>query len=205
MFLKRILRIILLISALLAIGWAFGFGLFMTQVMKKASPVLWETDAVVVLTGGGERVKEGIRLMKGNVAKWLFVSGVGPGVTVEDLLRTNGESVENEGDDLNARIVLGRAAANTQGNAEETKQWVKAMHIRSIRLVTANYHMPRSRMEFHLMMPGIQIVPHPVEPPGFRLFNAEGKLEEPGLKLLLREYHKLLAIFLRQMGLMPSL
>ena len=36
--------------------------------------------------------------------------------------------------------------------------------IKSLRLVTAAYHMPRSRLEFANVMPGVEIVPHPVFP-----------------------------------------
>lgn len=201
MFLKRFLYGILLILATLTVAWGFGFGLFVSQVVKKASPVMWETDAVVVLTGGGERVREGIRLLKSGAAKYLFVSGVGTGVTVDDLLRMNDAADDVGNPLLGERIILGRAAANTQGNAEETRAWVKAASVQSIRLVTANYHMPRSRIEFHLMMPGITLVPHPVQPPDFHLFNADGTVEESGVRLLVREYHKLLAVFLRQAGL----
>jgi uncharacterized SAM-binding protein YcdF (DUF218 family) len=36
--------------------------------------------------------------------------------------------------------------------------------LRSLRLVTAAYHMPRSLLEFHRVLPGTEIVPHPVFP-----------------------------------------
>lgn len=197
---KRLFRALFLLLMLPVLCWLFGFGLFVTQVMKNPPALLWQTDAVVVLTGGGERVKEGVRLLKSGVAKSLFISGVGPGVTVMDILRMNGNAADLTNGDLAARIQLGRAAANTQGNAEETRNWVKRHDIESIRLVTANYHMPRSRIEFHLMMPGLTIVPHPVEPPSFQMFRANGMPDKAGWQLMLLEYHKLLAIFLRQLG-----
>ena len=38
----------------------------------------------------------------------------------------------------------------------------------SLRLVTANYHMPRSLLEFRRAMPALHIVPHPVFPDNFK-------------------------------------
>jgi len=61
-------------------------------------------------------------------------------------------------------IVLGHVANSTIGNAEETGDWMRAEGLHSLRLVTANYHMPRSLLEFRHAMPDIAIVPNPVFP-----------------------------------------
>ena len=60
--------------------------------------------------------------------------------------------------------VLGHEAINTLGNAHETAQWIRSQGFRSLRLVTAWYHMPRSLLEFDRAMPEIDIVAHPVFP-----------------------------------------
>ena len=61
---------------------------------------------------------------------------------------------------------------------------------RHTRLVTANYHMPRSLQEFRAVMPNLTIVPHPVFPAHIRLNDW---WRWPGTAILLAgEYNKLL-------------
>ena len=53
--------------------------------------------------------------------------------------------------------------------AAETAAWVQSENLRSIRLVTASYHMPRSLLEFRRTLPAsVDILPHPVFPEQFR-------------------------------------
>src|SRR3546814_4570320 len=66
-------------------------------------------------------------------------------------------------------VDLGFEAADTAGNALETAGWLNAHGYKSIRLVTANYHMPRSLVEFSRRLPGITIVPPPVLPDRMRV------------------------------------
>ena len=141
-------------------AWLAGF-IWFAQTMPGDAPTdVTATDAIVVLTGGSERLGEGLKLLLQNRAAHLFVSGVHPGVTVEELLRVyHVDPARAPGD-----IAIGYRAGNTQGNAEETAAWMTAHGLHSLRLVTANYHMRRSLLEFSSAMPGIQIVPHPVFP-----------------------------------------
>jgi uncharacterized SAM-binding protein YcdF (DUF218 family) len=92
-------------------------------------------------------------------------------------------------------IVLGHDAQNTIGNAEETSRWVKMQGYESIRLVTSDYHMPRSLEEFSYTLPDVSVVPEPVVGDRFSLYktivNTESRL------LLMSEYHKYLAARLR--------
>lgn len=193
---KKLLSVLFLLLATLTLAWAVGFGLFLYELERQAAPGdAVHSDAAVVLTGGSERVKEGIRLLKDGIAGQLFISGVGQGVTVEDLLRTNDSHELLPDALLKLRITLGRAAENTKGNAAETSAWAATHRIHSIRLVTAYYHMPRSRLEFHFMMPDTMLIMHPVRPGGFELW------QRAGLKLAFLEYHKFIAVLLRQAGL----
>src|SRR3546814_1991195 len=118
------------------------------------------TDAIIVLTGGSERLPTGLDLLSRDRADKLFVSGVYAGVEVAELLRLSRQSPQ----ELACCIVLGYAANDTRGNAVETAAWVHAEGYKSLRLVTSNYHMARSLLEFRRLMPEIEIVPHPVRP-----------------------------------------
>jgi uncharacterized SAM-binding protein YcdF (DUF218 family) len=118
------------------------------------------TDAIVVLTGGRSRLESGIDLLREGKGRKLFVSGVNHQVALDDLLGVSGHAP----DWALCCIVLGHQADNTFGNAQETAQWIRGQGFRSLRLVTAWYHMPRSLLEFGRAMPEIDIVAHPVFP-----------------------------------------
>ena len=122
------------------------------------------TDAIVVLTGGSRRLEEGLHLLFIKRAKKLFVSGVYRGVDVRRLLAHSRGNPE----ELVCCIKLGYTAESTQGNAAETSVWLQSEGYKSIRLVTASYHMPRSIKEFSHKMPDIMIIPHAVFPKQFK-------------------------------------
>ena len=68
-------------------------------------------------------------------------------------------------------VVLGHVAENTRGNAIETAVWMYEEGFKSLRIVTANYHMPRSLLEFKSLMPDVEIVAHPVFPDNVKVDN----------------------------------
>jgi uncharacterized SAM-binding protein YcdF (DUF218 family) len=143
------------------------------------------TDAIVVLTGGSQRVQAGLQLLAAGKAKKLFVSGVYHGTDVAALLHEQRQSP----DAIACCIVLGHTADNTYGNALETEAWVRQEGYKSLRLVTANYHMRRALLEFTRAMPEVRIVPHPVFPEAVR----EQWWAWPGtLDLIIGEYDKYL-------------
>lgn len=149
----------LFFSLLLVVAAALaGFLAFVESLPERPVNTTVKTDAIVVLTGGSERVATGIRLLEQGLAKHLFISGVPPDVTRDEVLR----GIDLEGFRLRHRIVLGHAAGDTAGNARETAAWMERQQYRSLRLVTSQYHMPRSRAIFAWAMPDVEIVPHPV-------------------------------------------
>jgi uncharacterized SAM-binding protein YcdF (DUF218 family) len=174
----------------LALSWLGGLIWFAESVTRLA-PQPGTTDAIVVLTGGSDRVAEGIALLASGSARLLFVSGVPEGVTGETLLSSVGTAETN----LLPRIVLGHAAQDTAGNAAETAAWAEREGVTSLRLVTANYHMPRSLIEFRRAMPHVAIVPNPVFPDSFK--DREWWRWPGTLGLMVREYDKYLMALLR--------
>lgn len=143
-----------------AIAWLAGFFWFAADVPDQLSDVATPTDAIVVLTGGSERLDAGLDLLRRKMAHKLFVSGVYHSVDVAELLRLSRQKPE----ELECCVVLGHTADNTAGNAVETAAWMHAEGYHSLRLVTANYHMRRSLAEFQHAMPDTSIIPHPVFP-----------------------------------------
>ena len=171
----------------LLVAAAVGFLAFVNSLPHRPVNATTKTDAIVVLTGGSERVATGIRLLEEGLARHLFISGVPPGVSRDEVLRR----IDLEGFRLRDRIVLGHAAGDTAGNARETAAWMERQQYRSLRLVTSQYHMPRSRVIFAWAMPDVEIVPHPV-------FSEAVRQDDwwawPGTtKLFLLEYAKYVA------------
>ncbi len=166
---KLVTSLCALIALALAGLWVHGFLGFVDEIVALREPGirtgLEATDAIVVLTGGSERVTTALDLLESGNGKKLFISGVHKKLSLDNLLGT--QFVPQ-----NLRtccIVLGYRARSTIGNAEETRDWLKAEGYTSIRLVTANYHMPRSLLLFKKAMPDIEIVPHPVTPNSVKL------------------------------------
>ena len=165
---------------------------FIDQIPISALTNDQQTDAIVVLTGGSSRLEEGLNLLAQRKAKKLFVSGVYRGVDVKQLLSLS----QRAPDDLMCCIEIGHTATSTKGNAAETRTWMYKEGFRSLRLVTASYHMPRSMKEFRHYMPHVQLVPHSVFPAQFK---RQQWWRWPGTAILiLTEYAKYLTSAVRQ-------
>ncbi|MBC6441256.1 MAG: YdcF family protein [Rhodospirillales bacterium] len=150
---------------LLFLAWAAGFLWFVDRIPEAVEDETTRTDAIVVLTGGSERLPVGLALLEADLAERLFVSGVYSRVDVATILDVNDQARTT----LACCIDLGHDARHTIGNARETAIWIASGDRTSMRLVTANYHMPRSLNLFRRAMPEIEIVPHPVFPDSVRI------------------------------------
>ncbi len=149
-----------LFAALISAGiWVVGLFFFAAMMPTAVDRPEVRTDAIVVLTGGSGRLRAGLDLLIDGKANQLFVSGVYRGVDVTQLLAVQ----KQRPDEVENRISIGNAD-NTIENAAESGVWMADQDYRSLRLVTAAYHMPRSLLEFHAAMPDVDIVPHPVFP-----------------------------------------
>jgi uncharacterized SAM-binding protein YcdF (DUF218 family) len=185
---KKILGFLGAVLFLGAMLWVFGFMQYIAEIEGLREPTvtseLEPADAIVVLTGGSERVTMGLELLESGRGKKLFISGVHKGLTLEGVLGAQPVPA-----DLRACCIqLGHLAGTTVGNAEETQIWMEAEDYHSLRLVTANYHMPRSLLLFHAAMPDMHIIPHPVTPDSVKLYDW---WQHPGtIELLATEYSK---------------
>ena len=156
------------------IAWLLGFAWFMASLPGPLDNR--RTDAIVVPTGGPGRIDRGIALLRAGAAKRMLVTGVAPGVRPVDLAieyRTSPGLFA-------CCIDLGREAVDTQSNAEETRDWVRRHRYRSVRLVTADWHLRRARLELtYALGPDIRV-------------EGDGVAGAPRLLLLLAEYDKYL-------------
>jgi len=144
----------------LAMAWFLGFLWFVATLPDRVADQATRTDAIVVLTGGSERLSTGMALLEDGMAPKLFISGVHRGVEVGEIRKI----ARSQRPEPVGAVVLGYAADDTVGNAAETAAWIAAEKLTSLRLVTGAYHMPRSLTEFRQVLPDTLIIPHPVFP-----------------------------------------
>lgn len=177
-------------AVVVAVIWIFGLFQFADEIPTRVVDETTRTDAIVVLTGGSRRLGKGLDLLSQGMSDNLFISGVYQGIDVRKLLKI----VKREPEQLENRISIG-IASDTTGNAIETKVWMTSGKFRSLRLVTAAYHMPRSLSEFRFAMPDLTIIAHPVFPDNVM---RERWWAWPGTaSLLISEYNKFLLAWVR--------
>jgi uncharacterized SAM-binding protein YcdF (DUF218 family) len=171
------------IGAGIAALWLLGIGWFL-YLASQEPQMPPHVDAIVVLTGGPDRVEVALRLLLDGAADRLLVSGAGEKTDLPALAHLAGidpNSVEDQ-------ITLGHAAHSTRGNAQETAAWVREHGTSSVLLVTAWFHMPRAMIELRRTMPSVTVHPYPVG----RL-DAEELTRAGMARRLIGEYHKYLA------------
>lgn len=153
-------------------------------------------QGIVVLTGGADRLADGLRLLELGKAQRLLLSGVNPSTTLGELKRL----LPMHAPTLSCCTDLGYEAGNTRGNALETARWAQKNAFSHLIIVTASYHLPRVKLEFARALPMMTLVYYPVVPDstGLRTWWREPAL----LRILLLEYAKFRLAQIRiQLGL----
>ncbi|MDR1694135.1 MAG: YdcF family protein [Lactobacillaceae bacterium] len=149
---KELIKTAIFIIMLTAVLWFGGFMAFNNRIyMFKNNNE--KTDAIVVLTGGKNRIDEAQKLFNDGLADKLFISGVSKEASLEEIISP---------DEVSDNIEIGQEAHNTFENAIEVNNWIVKNEISSIRLVTSNYHMPRSIEELKTKNNDVKIIIHPV-------------------------------------------
>ncbi len=163
-----------------------GFIAFVITMARFDQHAPAQGDAVVVLTGGELRVREGLKLFAEGAGRRLLISGVNRATTKDDLRRRSGV----QGLLFDCCVDVGYVALDTFGNAIETQQWLKTWGFRRLVVVTSNYHMPRSLMELGRALPNVELVPHAVVSQHYR--GDEWWKHPSAIKLVVTEYVKFL-------------
>jgi uncharacterized SAM-binding protein YcdF (DUF218 family) len=174
--------------------WGSGLLAFAARIDRSTPAAEPPTaDGIVALTGGsGERIAAGIALLESGKAKRMLISGVSRHVTRGELQIITGASKPV----YDCCVDLGFEANNTLGNALETASWARSKGYKTLILVTADYHMPRARLELRGAMPEAQIIPYPVATPEL---SAGGWWKTgQGAERMILEYSKYLAVLARE-------
>lgn len=167
------------------LAYCVGFLVFAMTLPRRAVSV-GKADAIVTLTGGDSRLDTAVRLLEQGKAKRLLITGVHPSITKPEI-----KQVAHGGQRFDCCVDLDFAAEDTRENAAEAASWMRSNRFRSLILVTANYHMPRSLAEFSADMPNVKLVPYPVEPEGIDF--SKWWRNPHAVRLLHAEYAKYLA------------
>ena len=130
--------------------------------------------------GGEGRIQRGLDVLERKRTQRLLVSGVDREV----------KPAEFEAEfKIPARLMqccvtLGFESFDTRANARETASWLVDNKVRSVRLITSDWHMRRAALELERIKPeGVTVI-------------LDGVHSQPRFKILFLEYHKLLARWL---------
>lgn len=149
-------KFLIYITIPLVTAWTIGFLGFNYQINSYEVDDA-HTQAIIALTGGRNRITEATKLLNNGKADKMLITGVAPKASLKAIQKRNGLPLETS-----KNIALGKQATNTIENAKEAREWIEQNQIQSIRLVTSNYHLPRSIIEFRDQNPNLKIIPHPV-------------------------------------------
>ena len=173
---KHIFKVFfLLIFIIIFIYFCTGLLKYKEQVQSLTEYSIKEAENVVILTGGSNRIKEGLKLIKnfsklGSMNIDILISGTGKGFT-----KSNVNKLLSKNDPLNIFIEccleLDNKSQNTRSNAIETLKWVNKNSIKQLILITSNYHMPRAVLEFKNKMPNLKIIKYPITPEKHNINN----------------------------------
>ncbi|WP_421386661.1 YdcF family protein [Agrobacterium tumefaciens] len=156
--LRRFIRGLILLCVITLGAFSGGFLWFADSVASMRPPEGAKGDAIIVLTGGYQRIEQAVGLLRDGVGKRLLISGVNPTTTRTQIRKmTQGSS-----DMFSCCVDMGYKAIDTIGNANEAASWIRDHGYSSIVVVTNNYHMHRSLHELHNASPQTQFIAYPV-------------------------------------------
>jgi uncharacterized SAM-binding protein YcdF (DUF218 family) len=165
---------------------AGGFLWFAFKVVREEAPLDRTADGIVALTGGASRIADAVELLASGRGRRLLITGVGPTTNATELRRLAPDHERW----FSCCVDLDYTAANTVGNAVQTRRWVRERGFRSLLVVTSGYHMPRAMLEIGHRLPEVTLIPFPVFTGQVR---AELWWRHPGTaKLMVLEYLKFL-------------
>ena len=157
---------VILITSILTY-FSFGLAEYKEKILSTKKYVSKKGTNIVILTGGTNRIKNGLKIINkfekaSTFNSKILVSGTGKGFTKISL-----EKKLNFDFNLNlieCCIELDSISTNTYSNAYETLKWAKKNNIKKFILITSNYHMPRAFLEFKNRMPNLKIFTYPITP-----------------------------------------
>ena len=161
--------------SLILLVWLLGFFWFAIALPQPHDG--GKSDGVLVLTGGGGRIGRGLEALEKGWGRRMLVSGVDREVRPGEFQAEYKVPAAL----MACCVTLGFQSVDTRSNAREAAEWVAQNRIRSVRLVTTDWHMRRAAMELGGLLPDhVEVIRDAVP-------------SQPSLRILFLEYNKLLA------------
>jgi uncharacterized SAM-binding protein YcdF (DUF218 family) len=155
---RRIARFVFAAPLAILAALVGGFLWFAFSAVREGAPPDRPADGIVALTGGASRIADAVELLASGRARRLLITGVGATTNTMELMRLAPDHERW----FDCCIDLDHSAANTVGNAVETRRWVRERGFRSLVVVTSGYHMPRAMLEIGHRLPDVTLIPFPV-------------------------------------------
>mgnify|MGYP003349626307 FL=1 len=137
---------------------AGGFVWFISTLPAQEQAPQAKADGIVVLTGAAFRINDALDLLASGRGLRLLISGVYPTTRSGEISRMMPEHQRW----FDCCVDLDHQALNTIGNAIETRRWATTRNFKSLIVVTSDFHMPRAMAEISHQLPGVALVPFPV-------------------------------------------
>ncbi|WP_416797132.1 YdcF family protein [Ciceribacter azotifigens] len=189
--LRRVLRYGGIVAIFICALLVAGFLRFADLVTTLKPPTDAKADAIVVLTGGYQRIDQAVDLLRRGSGNRLLISGVHPATTPSQIRRMT----QSSNDLFDCCVDIGYQALDTIGNANEISRWIHDRGYSRVLVVTNNYHMPRSLMELRRIDRATEFIAYPVVNSDLKTTNW---FANPSvLRTLLAEYGKTLVAFAR--------
>ncbi len=139
---KPIIKLITLFTIVLTV-YGIGFSIFTLNALRPSSDNVHKADASIILTGGENRIKEGLKHVTDKDVKYAFISGVSKNNTLIDIVPKKTYNA------VKCCVILGSKAQDTIGNAQESFDWLATNEkVKTFNIVTSTYHMPRASYIF---------------------------------------------------------
>ncbi|MBX4335881.1 YdcF family protein [Bartonella raoultii] len=167
-----------------------GFIVFSEKTERLQPPnPLPKADAIIVLTGGENRIETGLDLLQKGLGSRLLISGVNTTTNLKQFMHNMHISPQL----FSCCIDIGQKAINTKGNAEESAAWIKKYNYKTLYIVTHDYHMWRSMRELKYLMPDIHFIAYPVKKRKF-----ESTIQQLNqIRILIFQYLKTIEVYIR--------
>lgn len=144
-------RLLRVTAFVILTAYGLGFALFVREARTYTPDMAARGDAIVVLTGGPNRVRTGVERLQARAGERLLISGVNPGVPVADIAA----AADAPQHLFDCCVDVGPRAADTIGNAAESAIWARQHGYDELVVVTSDYHMPRALLELKAAMPDV--------------------------------------------------
>ena len=151
-FEDRRLRWLLSFASIVAIALSWSM-MHEMQLIANQPLTSWaedqSADCGIVLTGGPNRIREGLELLSRRAVLKLIISGVNPQTELRQIF----SQMPYFGDFNEKDVILERRSRTTFGNAQQSNPLVEALRCRDVILITSRAHMYRAMRTFRAEFP----------------------------------------------------